>query len=260
MKPTRRAFTIIEILVVIAIIAVLLSLLMVAVQKTRSTAGRLTCTNNLHQIGVAIGNYCEAEGTYPHYRLCPDLDGGNDLYGLTLTSPTPSTGPNEVWWAPYDNTVAPTDPPAAGFDPSTSLIWNYIEGNKKIFDCPQGYDLIPGSPTQGKRYQVSYAMNYVTDGPSGARVTDVTSGNGASKVMNVWDHARTPGCANSKIADPRGPWKPYTDAAAATHYPLRHLGSFNVLFCDGHVVPMEQFDLVDNMFHIKPPAPPPAAP
>jgi prepilin-type processing-associated H-X9-DG protein len=69
--------------------------------------------------------------------------------------------------------------------------------------------------------------------------------------MIVWDHARTPGCANSRIPAPRGPWKPYTNAAAETHYPSRHMGLFNVLFCDGHVAAMAENDLQDSLFYAR---------
>jgi prepilin-type processing-associated H-X9-DG protein len=93
-------------------------------------------------------------------------------------------------------------------------------------------------------------MNYVTGGPNGKRLNQLTNGNGSSNIMLAWDHGRTPGCANSKIAAPRGPWQPFTDAVDAVHYPqVRHGGVFNVLFCDGHVATMSQNDLQMTLFY-----------
>jgi prepilin-type N-terminal cleavage/methylation domain-containing protein/prepilin-type processing-associated H-X9-DG protein len=65
LRRRLRAFSLVELLVVITIIGVLLALLLPAVQAAREAARKISCSNNFRQIGIGLQHYHEVHGLFP---------------------------------------------------------------------------------------------------------------------------------------------------------------------------------------------------
>ena len=139
----RRGFTLVELLVVIAIIGILVGLLLPAVQAAREAARRMSCSNNMKQLGLSVHNF---ESTYkrmppgndvrfggPHWRLLPYLE-QQALYDThdngTFSAGVSSWNMSGVAWN-IPRTVTGTIPNGR---------FTYLKPSVPAFICPSAQD------------------------------------------------------------------------------------------------------------------------
>ncbi len=171
---SRRGFTLVELLVVIAIIGILVALLLPAVQAAREAARRMSCSNNLKQITLALHNYHDSYRTFPSGSM--QAVSGSFSWGyLALTLPffEQSGAHNTVdFTAQHCGVHLKALQAAATGDPASQLI--------KLFTCPSDpradRSLLSGPtgplPASGD-VGVLYPTNYLAMG--GSNDPDVTS-------------------------------------------------------------------------------------
>ena len=206
----RKAFTLVELLIVIGIVAVLLSLLLPALAGSRESARGVVCLSNLRQMAVAAQAYCSANGgSFPVARW---------------TSPG---GVAHEW----DFTT--THDPGGRVTVKPGLLWMGAT-DLRVQQCPAfaGPSNTPNDPHTGYNYNVSYVGGGEGETvPAPAKIRRVKNlagcalfGDGEYRAgANKFMRSPQPGKLDAGFA---------SRTAGTQGY--RHRGRTNVAFCDGH--------------------------
>jgi len=170
-RTPARAFTLVELLVVIAIISMLIALLLPAVQMAREAARRSSCSNNLHQVGVALHNFMDVRKQLPA--------NGNYIWsGTAVTTTNAWSGMARLLpFVEEENLFH-----GINFAVSYSTQINISSQRVATYMCPsETQDKGNGTdPTYGnKHWPIDYAMNEGTWKVLTAKSTQMQTGDGA---------------------------------------------------------------------------------
>jgi prepilin-type N-terminal cleavage/methylation domain-containing protein/prepilin-type processing-associated H-X9-DG protein len=224
-KMSRKAFTLVELLVVIAVISLLLSIMLPCVGRVREECRSVICQNKLRQMVMAANVYtCDNDGFYP---LAGFMDFGElseqrewDFFSTFEAGVLKESGPGYLWRG---------------------------GGEPEIQQCPsyRGSSNTAGDPFTGYNYNASYIGGFVF------LVFGTVGGNVSSKIDEI---VRSTDCAifgdgqfvlgaNKYMRSPRA-GKLDKDFSGADRYAgtqgYRHLGRTNAAYCDGRVASVSE--------------------
>lgn len=219
--PPRGAFTLVEVMVVIAIVALLISMLLPALQKARETANALACSSNLKQIGV---------GMYIYANENKDIIPNHGYTDVSIGAWT--------WWPGI-------------LDPYiTRNTLNINVGLSRVFVCPSD-PMSPGLYPFPNPTATSYGINYhlytysgfLSDGMHGIWLGLMRK---TAEVMYVSEHRKNFMSGTAALNAVNGqypvvyPWVTGDFGRVGSYHGTR----VNTLFLDGHVMGLKDTDLV----------------
>jgi prepilin-type N-terminal cleavage/methylation domain-containing protein/prepilin-type processing-associated H-X9-DG protein len=255
-RPRHRAFTLVELLVVIGIIALLIAILLPALSKARKSANTVKCLSNLRSIGQGYALYAvDFKNTWP----------------VAVHTEKIGTGwqniPQERRW--YD-LIYPYVGGSTNVEKTQDI--DKIRRNSVLWGCPEWYksnDFDPNDSTQRDKLRVGYGMQYYPtyfeDGKQPQHLAYINQSGGLVfgeyPRVSAWTKAADRGLVADSVTHIIGMNGTVTQLAstntwydmdpsiaapdiyvdAGRHGPKKHLDQYNspclnMLFCDGHVV------------------------
>jgi len=226
-RCNKKAFTLVELLVVITVITVLVALLLPAVQAARESARSMECRNNLKELALAVQLYTQAYDIYP------------PAWGI----PADPTQPSIAWCGAYLSGNA--------WDATQSPLWPYLQ-TKQMLQCPCFFPQAVKYVGSGKISGYGINHQYVAGNPvvnpanpmkcwsQPARVAEICT---THDTILFADCARFKNnvCTEEIFIYPLYKYNSTTLNYATFHF--LHNGLANAAYCDGHVDTIEPFQL-----------------
>lgn len=215
----NRAFTIVELLVVISVVAVLMAILMPALAGARQRGRAIACLSNLRQLAITSQLYVNNnDGFYPIAYMYNFTDTASISYAWDFTTITT--------WSPFEQKVIP------------GLLWEG-ETIEKVQQCPsfKADAGLSADPFTGYNYNTSFiGHGQLEKCATPARATSVRRADRCA----LFGDGQFSGGANKFM---RSPWisncDEFGDRYAGTQG-YRHYGRTNVAYCDGHAAAVKE--------------------
>jgi prepilin-type N-terminal cleavage/methylation domain-containing protein/prepilin-type processing-associated H-X9-DG protein len=238
--PNHRAFTLLELLVVIAIIAILASLVMGNVARAKLAAHRVTCISHLKQWNTAALLYAQDNDDKLPREAAVD--------GINSWETTAASTNGNVWYNALAETAGISRMAEYAQTPSSQHDF-YSSG--KIFHCPRArFSDVAATYPNFSLAMNSKLMRDFERAPPGADPNASLRFGGVCRLSDIKDPARTVLFADNGVRDePKlcPGQQDYTGEpkTSATQFPERHNGGGNIAFAAGHVQTVRGKDVVE---------------